>query len=66
MSRRRSSTPQGTGSLSRFTSGGKPHDSDSWVEMHYGLVYTVEEGLISRTQFYATPEDALEAAGLRE
>jgi ketosteroid isomerase-like protein len=45
---------------------GKPHGSDSWVEMHYGLVYTVEEGLISRGDFYATPEEALEAAGLSE
>jgi ketosteroid isomerase-like protein len=45
---------------------GKPHGSDSWVEMNYGLVYTVEEGLISRADFYATPEEALTAAGLRE
>ena len=46
--------------------GGKPHGSDSWVEMDYGLVYTVEEGLIARADFYATPEKALEAAGLSE
>jgi ketosteroid isomerase-like protein len=45
---------------------GKPHGSDSWVEMDYGIVYTVEEGLISRAEFYATPEEALEAAGLAE
>ncbi len=45
---------------------GRPHGSDSWVEMDYGLVYTVERGLISRADFYATPEKALEAAGLRE
>src|ERR1700752_4657991 len=45
---------------------GKPHGSDSWVEMDYGMVYTVEEGLITRADFYATPEQALEAAGLRE
>ena len=45
---------------------GKPHGSDSWVEMDYGLVYTVEEGLISRVDFYGTPEAALEAAGLSE
>jgi ketosteroid isomerase-like protein len=45
---------------------GKPHDSDSWVKMDYGLVYTVEEGLITRADFYPTPEKALEAAGLRE
>jgi len=45
---------------------GKPHGSDSWVEMDYGLVYTVEEGLITRGDFCATPEKALEAAGLSE
>ena len=45
---------------------GKPHGSDSWVEMDYGVVYTVEEGLITRADFYATPEQALEAAGLSE
>ena len=45
---------------------GKPHDSDAWVEMHYGLVYTNEDGLIARGDFYAQPEEALEAAGLPE
>lgn len=45
---------------------GRPHGSDSWVDMHYGLVYTVEKGLISRADFYATPEESLEAAGLSE
>ncbi|MEK6325909.1 MAG: nuclear transport factor 2 family protein [Actinomycetota bacterium] len=45
---------------------GKPHDSDSWVKMDYGLVYTVEEGLITRCDFYATPQQALEAAGLKQ
>ena len=45
---------------------GRPHGSDSWVEMEYGIVYTVEEGLITPSDFYATPEKALEAAGLRE
>jgi ketosteroid isomerase-like protein len=45
---------------------GRPRGGDSWVEMHYGLIYTVEEGLIIRVQFYATPGEALEAAGLSE
>jgi ketosteroid isomerase-like protein len=45
---------------------GRPHGSDAWVEMDYGMVYTVEGGLITRADFYATPERALEAAGLRE
>jgi hypothetical protein len=44
---------------------GKPHDSDSWVEMHYGFVYTVQDRLIRRAEAYATPDEALEAAGLR-
>jgi ketosteroid isomerase-like protein len=34
--------------------------------MDYGMVYTVEGGLISRADFYATPDHALEAAGVRE
>jgi hypothetical protein len=45
---------------------GRPHGSDSWVQMDYGMVYTVERGLISRANFYATPEQALEAVGLKE
>jgi ketosteroid isomerase-like protein len=45
---------------------GKPHGSDSWVELNYGIVYTVEKGLIRRADFYAPPENALEAAGLSE
>jgi ketosteroid isomerase-like protein len=44
----------------------RPHDSDSWVEMDYGMVYTVDGRLITRADFYATPEAALEAAGLSE
>jgi ketosteroid isomerase-like protein len=45
---------------------GKPRGSESWVEMDYAVVYSVEEGLISRTDFYSPPEKALEAAGLSE
>jgi ketosteroid isomerase-like protein len=45
---------------------GRPHGSDSWVEMEYGMVYTVERGLISRADFHATAVAALEAAGLKE
>jgi ketosteroid isomerase-like protein len=56
----------GNGVVATLHQRGKPHGSDSWVEMDYGLVYTVEEGLITRSDFYATPEKALEAAGLRE
>ena len=40
--------------------------SPAWVELHYGVVFTVEERLIRRLQVYGTPEEALEAAGLTE
>jgi|SRR6185295_18890041 len=56
----------GNGVVATLHQRGKPHGSSSWVEMDYGLVYTVEEGLITRADFYATPEEALEAAGLSE
>ena len=45
---------------------GKPHGSDSWVGLHYGVVYTVAEGLVRRADFHAPPEEALEAVGLSE
>ena len=45
---------------------GRLQDSQTWVETFYGLVYTVEEGLIRRIQVYDTPEEALVAAGLRD
>ena len=41
-------------------------DSESWVEMDYGIVYTVQGNQIQRAQVYASPERALEAAGLQE
>ncbi len=45
---------------------GRLRDSDSWVDLRAAFLYTVEDGLISRAQVYASPEEALEAAGLRE
>jgi len=45
---------------------GRLRDSESRVEMHYGIVYTVKDGTIRRAEVYATPEQALEAAGLGE
>ena len=45
---------------------GRLRGSDSWIEWRYGIVYTVEEGLIRRGKLYGTPEEALEAAGLSE
>jgi ketosteroid isomerase-like protein len=47
-----------------FHQAGKPHGSDSWVGLHYGVVYTVAEGLVRRADFHAPPEKALEAVGL--
>jgi ketosteroid isomerase-like protein len=34
--------------------------------MHFGQVWTLRDGLYVRMQMYATPEEALEAAGLSE
>jgi hypothetical protein len=45
---------------------GKLAGSDSWVGLRYGIVYTLEEGLIRRAAVYASPEEALEAVGLAE
>ena len=45
---------------------GRLRGTQDWVELYYGLIYTVEDGLIRRVQVYETPEEALEAAGLRE
>jgi ketosteroid isomerase-like protein len=47
-----------------FHQRGKLRESDSWIEMHYGIAYTVEEGLIMGARMYLTQEGALEAAGL--
>jgi ketosteroid isomerase-like protein len=43
---------------------GRLQGSDSWVEMHYGIVYTVADGHVRRAQVYATPDEALSAVGL--
>jgi SnoaL-like domain len=45
---------------------GRLHDSQAWVKLRYGIIFAVEEGLIRRMQLYGTPEEALEAVGLRE
>jgi ketosteroid isomerase-like protein len=52
------------GVVATFHQRGKPRGSDSWVEMRYGIGYTVEEGLIAGAKVYTTPEEALEAAEL--
>ncbi len=45
---------------------GKMADSEAEIDMRVGIVYTVRNGLIVRGREYATREQALEAAGLRE
>jgi hypothetical protein len=43
---------------------GRLHGSQAWVELHYGIVFEVDEGLIRRLQIYGTAEEAIEAVGL--
>jgi ketosteroid isomerase-like protein len=45
---------------------GRLRESQAWVELHYGIVFALDQGLIRRVQIYGTPEEALEAAGLRD
>jgi len=45
---------------------GRLRSSGSWVELHYGLLYTLRQGQIQFTRLYTPPEKALEAAGLAE
>jgi ketosteroid isomerase-like protein len=43
---------------------GRLKGSEAWTEMRYGVVYTVEGGLMRRADVYTPPEDALAAVGL--
>jgi ketosteroid isomerase-like protein len=43
---------------------GRLRDSAAQVEMHYGIVYTVQGRQLQRAQVYATPEEALSSVGL--
>lgn len=52
--------------VATFSQRGKPHGSDSWVDLRYGIVYMVGRGLIQRSQLYVSADEALAAAGLRE
>jgi hypothetical protein len=45
---------------------GRLQGSDSWVDLQAAFIYTVEDGLVTRIEVYASPEDALKAAGLSE
>ena len=45
---------------------GRLRDGGSWVDLHYGIVWTLSGGVIRRAQLYTPPEEALKAAGLGE
>ena len=45
---------------------GRLQGSESWVALRAAFLYTLENGLIARADVYASPEQALEAAGLSE
>jgi ketosteroid isomerase-like protein len=45
---------------------GRPRGSQSWVDLRFGIVWTVTEGDLRRAQVNRTAEDALEAVGLSE
>jgi len=50
--------------LALLHQSGKPHGTDSTVHLEYGLLHTVEGGLIRRVEAYGNRAAALEAAGL--
>ena len=50
--------------VATFHQRGKLRDSEAWVEMRYGVVYTVDERMIREALVFATAEEAIEAAGL--
>jgi ketosteroid isomerase-like protein len=45
---------------------GRLHDSDSWVDLEAGFVYTIEDGLLARVDVYGNRDDALKAVGLEK
>src|SRR5262245_35375648 len=49
-----------------LTQRGRLRGTDDWVELHYGLIFSVTDGLVAHVEAYATRDEALEAAGLRE
>ena len=52
--------------LVTFHQRGKLRGTEDWLDMHYGIVYVVEEGRITEGTAYITKEAAFEAAGLSE
>jgi ketosteroid isomerase-like protein len=45
---------------------GRLSGGEAQVEMSYGIVYTVRDRQVRHASVYASPEEALEAVGLRE
>ena len=45
---------------------GRSKASGATIEMRFGQVWTIKDGLSTRMQMYASPAEALEAVGLRE
>jgi hypothetical protein len=46
---------------------GRLRGGDTWVDLRFGSIYSVgSEGLVTLVQVYASPEEALEAVGLRD
>ena len=45
---------------------GRLHDSDSWVDLEAGFVYTLDHGLLVRADVYGSRAEALKAVGLEE
>jgi hypothetical protein len=52
--------------VSKLYQRGKPRGSNVWTDLSYGIVYTVEHGVVQRAEVYATVGEALEASGLSE
>ena len=45
---------------------GRLRDSDSWVDLEAGFVYTLDDGLLMRADVYGSRAAALKAVGLAE
>jgi ketosteroid isomerase-like protein len=50
--------------VSIISQRGRPRGSQSWVDLRFGVVWTVAEGEIKRGRVFRTAEEALEAVGL--
>ena len=45
---------------------GRLRDSDSWVDLEAGFVYTIDDGLLVRGDVYGSRAEAFKAVGLEE